>query len=265
MVEGGKRSEHDLANQILQQARQSQGRDPEEEDIDDGKGKDVAFTGSAHTLSGNVIKEKGTKEVQRGTPKKRTITFWEDGFTIDYQEGDGRERSELMAYDDPKNRALLQAIQEGKAPLRELRLTKNEPVNVQVIHKMHEKYARGVGEEMPRTFTGTARTLNENAAPVGKKTAQVIKEEPREEQPVIDSSLPTVNHQLRFQDGRRVNTTFNTNSSINSVFDYARKVSNAKKIRILAGHPPTEVHEGEGTLESRGLGKGSVLTIRPIQ
>lgn len=46
MVEGGKKKEHDLANQILQQAKQPQEYDPEEEETEDGKGKDTAFTGS---------------------------------------------------------------------------------------------------------------------------------------------------------------------------------------------------------------------------
>ena len=65
------------------------------------------------------------------------------------------------------------------------------------------------------------------------------------EQPEIDASQPTVNHQLRFHDGRRVNATFNTNSSMASVFAYARRMSNSRGIRILVGHPPTEVHEGQ--------------------
>ena len=173
------------------------------------------------------------------------------------------EPPELRSYDDPNNRALLQAIQQGKAPLKELKVARNEPVNVQVVHKMHEKYkARGSMDEAPRTFLGAARKLNEATAPIEESNPQGEKEQV--EQPVIDSSQPTVSHQLRVSDGRRVNATFNTSSSLSSLFGYARKLSNSKKIRILAGHPPAELHEGEGTLESCGLAKGSVLTIRPI-
>lgn len=44
-MEGGKKKEHDLANQILQQAKEPQDYDPDD-DFDDGKGKNTAFTGS---------------------------------------------------------------------------------------------------------------------------------------------------------------------------------------------------------------------------
>lgn len=212
-------------------------------------------------MSGSVIKGEKESKVQKGTPKKRLITFWEDGFTIDCPEDTRREPPELRSYENPNNRALLQAIQQGKAPLKELKVATNEPVNVQVVHKMNEKYKAHGSDETSKTFSGAARKLNEEAAPIEKNSPPKAKEQV--EQPTIDSSQSTVSHQLRFSDGRRINATFNTNSSLFSLFDYARKMSGLKKVRILAGHPPAEVQECEGTLEACGLAKGSVLTIRP--
>lgn len=129
MVEGGPKRRNDdrpnaLARQILDLARQNAGQ-PEEAVGKEDKGKSV-FRGSgiivslinvqliAQTLSGAAATKQDSPKGGSNKKRRRIITFWQDGFTIELGEDEREEGVPLLrSYDDPASQRLLQAIKNG--------------------------------------------------------------------------------------------------------------------------------------------------------
>ncbi|KAL7409139.1 SEP domain-containing protein [Mrakia frigida] len=62
----------------------------------------------------------------------RNLTFWRDGFSI--------EDGELRRYDQPGNRELLEAINQGRAPDSLFNVRVNQPVEVRVAKRIDEDW-----------------------------------------------------------------------------------------------------------------------------
>ncbi|KAL0948009.1 hypothetical protein HGRIS_010631 [Hohenbuehelia grisea] len=70
----------------------------------------------------------------------RYITFWNDGFTI----GDG----ELMRYDDPMSKQILEEINAGRAPPSLLSVLPGQRIELRVAKRTNEKYVTPTVEKL---------------------------------------------------------------------------------------------------------------------
>ena len=84
------------------------------------------------------------------TPVTRVLNFWQDGFSVD----DGP----LMRYEDPANKELLEALNEGRAPLSLLGIKFGQRVDLQLAKRMNEKW-RPPPPAPTKPFTGSGNRL----------------------------------------------------------------------------------------------------------
>lgn len=139
----------------------------------------------------------------------RSLTFWRNGFSI--------EDGPLLAYDEPQNRHLLQALEEGRAPSAAFGVPFDQRVNVEVHQRRREDYVapkkkmkafegggQRLGDAAPEVASSSASpmpgSLPTSSSNVGENTGTGTLGEVKFE---VDPSKPTTNIQLRFGDGSR--------------------------------------------------------------
>lgn len=155
------------------------------------------------------------------------------------------------------------------APLSELKARPGEPVDVQVVHRLDEPFKR-----LPRTsndpvvFVGTAHRLTDES-PASASTPQSLVPDDtlRALQFPFDPERPTVIHQVRMPDNRRLAVTFNVDTPLRAMHAFLAGLLGGRRMRMLVGHPPKEVFDESNagmTLGDAGLGKAAVLTLRLV-
>lgn len=151
------------------------------------------------------------------------------------------------------------------APLSELKARPGEPIDVQVVHRLAEPFKRAAQpSNEPVVFVGGARRLADE--PSASTPQSLVPDDTLSAlQFPFDSERPTVVHQVRMPDNRRLAVTFNVDTPLSAMHAFLAGLLGGKRARILVGHPPTEVSDGGNagmTLGDAGLGKAAVLTLR---
>ena len=146
-----------------------------------------AFTGGGQTLSGQS--HEGAPAPQQ--PQTHTITFWQNGFSVD----DGP----LRTADDPANAAFLEAVNAGRMPAE----LGDADTDVHLVDKSGEPYKAPPPTRKP--FSGEGRSMRDDAgggsssgaaaAPVGD-AAELC----------VDESQPTTTLQVRADPGATRNS-----------------------------------------------------------
>lgn len=95
---------------------------PHDPDFEE-KDEKVLFKGTAHTLSGETIKDKVKQEMRDGgrdgqssdrSVQRRLITFWSNGFSIDFLDDQAQHGPPVFySYDHTEANRILQNIQRG--------------------------------------------------------------------------------------------------------------------------------------------------------
>ena len=112
-----------------------------------------SFTGAGHTLAGESVQGATAPK----PPEEHTITFYQNGFTVD----DGPLRSP----DDPANAAFLAAVNRGQMPAELMGEDgANQEGDVHIIDKSGEPYKPPPVTLKP--FGGEGRSMREEAASV---------------------------------------------------------------------------------------------------
>lgn len=191
--------------------------------------------------SGNASDQQGVVD-----EKQVTITFYQDGFTID----DG----ELRRFDDEKNRQFLEAINNGYVPREVAGMAKE--VLVSLVDKKSEKYA--AQKKSFEAFKGEGRSLGAARSVPSSST-------PVSTQPVtppsysVDPNRPSTTLQIRLHDGTRLNATFNLDDTVQTLIQFVQASRpNVGAFQLQTSFPRKVLTDPSQTIEQAGL-KGAVL------
>jgi UBX domain-containing protein 1 len=231
----------DLTAQILKKAQE---RSAHDFDAPQNKGK---FSGAGHRLGETIsnVPQEQQLSSSEGEEKTVTITFYQDGFTID----DG----ELRRYDDPVNREFLKAINEGYVP-REV-AGKAKEVLVNLVDKKSEKYIppkkafqafKGEG----RTLSGAVRSVPSTSTPEPVHTPTYS----------ADLNRPHTTIQIRLHDGTRLSGTFNLDDTVKRLIQFVQAARpNVGNFQLMTTFPRKVLNDPHQTIEQAGLKNATVI------
>lgn len=238
----GQNSE-DLKKKIIDKARKG-GKEIAQEEPQ----KRSNFTGNARTLGGD---EAPSREIpgEAAAPStervKRTLHFWQDGFSVD----DG----ELYRFDDPANASILQQIRSGRAPLHIMNVASGQEVDVQVVQH-EENYVKPKKQYKP--FEGQGNRLGSHTPGISGSstmpgsftqdpptaTTSTSSQPPTSQ---VDDSKPTVTLRISLGTGTRMTARFNTDQTIGDVYDFTRRAENSGRGFVLQTTFPTKEFNDE--------------------
>ena len=165
-----------------------------------------------------------TRPTQPDAPPRvnRILHFWNDGFSVD--DGDL-----FPTANNPQNAAILEGIQQGRAPLSIMNVMPGQEVDVEI--KQHsENYVRpkakykpfgGQGNRLgsPTPGDSSARSVP-GAFPTSSSSATAVAAV--KPQTKLDESQPTVSLRVQLSDGTRLPARFNTTNTIEDVYAFVR-------------------------------------------
>ncbi|KAF4589215.1 UBX domain-containing protein [Ophiocordyceps camponoti-floridani] len=244
--EGGSRQ---IINDILAKARANSRPDAASEA---GPSRSSLFRGTGMTLGGEGVQSRavpdplGPVRPANSQPLERVLHIWQDGFSID----DG----ELHRYDDPANRADLQMIRSGRAPLHLMNVQHDQLVDVK-LHQHDTPYSPppkqykpfgGAGHrlgspvpggtsEAPATTAGGSTTTSTTTAATTSNPSE----------PAVDGSQPTVMIRIQLPDGTRLPARFNTTHTLGDVYGFIQGASPETRTRawVLVTTFPNKEHK----------------------
>jgi UBX domain-containing protein 1 len=182
-----------------------------------------------------------------GERQQRALHLWSDGFSID----DGP----LHRFDDPQNRADLDMIRSGRAPLHLMNVQLDQPVDVKLQqhneawHQLPKVYrpfggeGRRLGSPVPGDGAASAaapqapssNTASAPAASSASSSAPTTN---------IDDTQPMLTLRVQLPDGTRLPARFNTSMTVGDVYDFVGRASPATQTRpwVLATTFPNKDH-----------------------
>ncbi|WWC73286.1 uncharacterized protein I206_107252 [Kwoniella pini CBS 10737] len=189
----------------------------------------------------------------------RRLTFWRNGFSI--------EDGPLLSYDDPQNKALLQAIESGRAPPSVFGVRFNQRLNVEVAQRRREDYqlppkkpakpfggsGNRLGSPAPEVTSSTASmpgtpTSSGNAAAGGQATFE------------LDASKPTTSIQLRLGDGTKMVAKVNLTHTVGDLRNYVSASRlDARSFILQTTFPSRELSDFNETIEAAKLQNAVVV------
>ncbi len=179
-----------------------------------------------------------------GPVQERVLHIWTDGFSID----DG----ELRRFDDPQNRADLQMIREGRAPIHLMNVRLDQRVDVKL--QQHNEDYRAL-PRVYRPFGGEGRRLGSpvpGELAVPQPSAAPTTSAPSSSQAPatgVDESQPTLTLRVQLPDGTRLPARFNTSHTVGDVYDFVLRSSpsiNSGRQWVLSTTFPNKDHEDKG-------------------
>lgn len=174
--------------------------------------------------------------------QERVLHIWNDGFSID----DG----ELRRFDDPQNRADLQMIREGRAPVHLMNIQMDQRVDVKL--EQHNEEYRPL-PKVYRPFGGEGRRLGspvpgEPEVPQPVTSAPATTSASQGPSTGVDESQPTLMLRIQLPDGTRLPARFNTGQTVGDVYDFIQRSSSSVGTRawVLSTTFPNKEHEEKG-------------------
>jgi len=193
-----------------------------------------SFTGSGNTLSDQSIQ--GAPAPQK--PMEHTITFWQNGFSVD----DGP----LRTRDDPESEAFLAAVNRGQMPAEFIGPNGEAEGDVHIIDKSGEPYKPPSVTLKP--FSGEGRSMRDPSAASSSAEATEAAEL------TLDESAPTTTLQIRLSDGSRKVVKANKAHTVLQLKQHVASLTpGVAAFSLRAGFPPKKLEEMNKTLEEAGL------------
>jgi UBX domain-containing protein 1 len=169
-----------------------------------------------------------------------------------------------MRYDDPANREILQAIENGRAPMSVMNVAPGQPADVSVFKRLDEDYVAPKKKFVP--FSGQGQRLGsltpgESLAAAATPAAPPAASSAAASQPAgasvnIDSSAPTTSLQIRLGDGTRLISRFNHSHTIGDLYNFVNASSPGSRNRsyvLQTTFPNKELKEMGQTIKDAGL------------
>jgi len=236
----------DIKRKIIEKAKKATPLIEKEEQ--EAKARPSHFTGAARTLGGDdtpsqVIDDPKAKEPKKPSRVTRVLHFWNDGFSID----DG----ELYRSDDPRNRAILDGIRQGRAPLSIMDVEPGQEVDVNIEQhtedyvKPKKKYTPwgGAGQRLGSPTPGDVSTTN-TRAPAPSPLSTSAPPAPVE----VDEGQPMITLQIRLGDGTRLVSRFNTTHTIGDVYQFVGAASPTQRAWVLMTTFPNKELSDKGAV-----------------
>ncbi|KAL2022349.1 hypothetical protein VTK56DRAFT_5416 [Thermocarpiscus australiensis] len=239
-----------LINDIVAKAK-ANAREPSQESAGPSRSR---FRGPGQTLGGDGVESRTVPDPfgspiptvsNDGPVQERTLHLWNDGFSID----DG----ELRRFDDPENRAALQMIREGRAPIHLMNVRLDQRVDVKL--QQHDENYRPL-PKVYRPFSGEGRRLGSPVpgetvpAPVPATASSAAASASSSQGPStgVDESRPTLMLRIQLPDGTRLPARFNTTQTVGDVYDFVQRASPSINSRpwVLSTTFPNKEHEDKG-------------------
>ncbi|KAK4246709.1 hypothetical protein C7999DRAFT_15157 [Corynascus novoguineensis] len=210
------------------------------------------FRGAGQTLGGDGVESRVIPDPRgsaiptataEGPVQERVLHIWNDGFSID----DG----ELRRFDDPQNRADLQMIREGRAPIHLMNVRLDQRVDVKL--QQHNEDYRPL-PKVYRPFSGEGRRLGSPvpgetaAAPQPASTTAATASASQAPSTGVDESQPILTLRIQLPDGTRLPARFNTTQTVGDVYDFIERSSPSINSRawVLSTTFPNKEHEDKG-------------------
>ncbi|GAA5971694.1 hypothetical protein JCM21900_003426 [Sporobolomyces salmonicolor] len=283
----------DMIRNILQQAREGANRLAGAVGGAARPSRASVFSGSAHTLGSDEMPSTYIPDPSKSShpdePEEeeeeddeevavRTLTFWQDGFSV--------EDGELLKYEE--NQELLAAIQSGRAPLSLLKVRHDQPVELRIAKRMSEKWVRqppppagpfaGHGNRLGSESPFPAGASTSFAPPSSSSMPGAMPGQPEKEKAgaaalspdqvgfEVDRSAPTTQVQIRLRDGERMVATFNHSHTVGDIRRYinaSRPGEGARPYALQTTFPSRDLADDAASLKDAGL-LGSVVVQRGL-
>ncbi|KAK4141217.1 uncharacterized protein C8A04DRAFT_14229 [Dichotomopilus funicola] len=227
-----------------------------------GPSSRTRFRGAGQILGGDGVESRvvpdprgsaiPTAPAPDGPVQERILHIWNDGFSID----DG----ELRRFDDPQNRADLQMIREGRAPIHLMNVRLDQRVDVK-LQQHNEEYrvlprvyrpfggeGRRLGSPVPGEGGVAAAAAPEAAATRTTPAASGAGSSGQGTSTRVDESQPTLTLRIQLPDGTRLPARFNTTQTVGDVYDFIERSSPDAGGRswVLSTTFPNKEHEEKG-------------------
>jgi len=202
-----------------------------------GPAQSSSFTGQGQTLAGASVE--GTAAPK--PPDEHTITFYQNGFTVD----DGPLRSA----DDPANAAFLAAVNRGMMPAELMPEDGSAEGDVHVIDKSSEPYKPPPATLKP--FGGQGRSMREEAAASSSGAEAAGPTEAAEL--TVDPSAPTTTLQVRLADGSRKIVKANHTHTVLQLYNHIATLTPGVAFTLRGGFPPKPLEDKGLTLADAKL------------
>lgn len=231
------------------------------------------FRGIGHTLGGDGVPSRSIPDprgpppsradVQRQSePREFILHIWEDGFSID--------EGELRRFDDPANRADLEMIRSGRAPIHLMDVRRDEPVNVK-LEQHAEKWKQLPKKYKP--FGGEGHRLGSvvpeaNSSPPALPTtsAEITAPVVSRTDFSVDLNQPVVNIRVQLPDGSRLPGRFNTTHTVGDICDFIGRSNNSLSSRpwVLSTTFPNKDHTDRSMVlgEMAEFKKGGTAVVK---
>ncbi|WWC91391.1 uncharacterized protein L201_006335 [Kwoniella dendrophila CBS 6074] len=204
----------------------------------------------------------------------RRLTFWRNGFSI--------EDGPLLSYDDPQNKALLQAIESGRAPPSVFGVKFNQRLNVEVAQRRKEDY-QAPPKKPAKPFGGSGNRLGSPAPEIASSSSSMPGGLPQgilvggnsasgsstpntgasasgQAKFEVDESKPTTNIQLRLGDGTRMVAKVNLTHTIGDLRNYvSASRPDARNFVLQTTFPSKELSDSSETIEAAKLQNAVVV------
>lgn len=151
------------------------------------------------------------------------------------------------------------------APVKELKVEPNAPVEVKVSHQLgHEFNEHSTTESSPSVFTGQAQTLSGGSVintSDNKPLSSIVSSGSVIDMTGLDTEHPVVAHQVRTPRMRftiRVNPDTMTNALL---YSFLAGHLGTDVNSLIYGHPPTELVK-DNTFLKDSLSKPTLLTVK---
>ncbi|CED82177.1 Protein tyrosine phosphatase SHP1/Cofactor for p97 ATPase-mediated vesicle membrane fusion [Phaffia rhodozyma] len=277
-----------IVSDILKKARQA-GPPPSQDDPSSSTGAAPSW-GSGNTLGSDVTESVAVPDPNRPTVGSaqddedeedddevaiRHLTFWRNGFSL--------EDGSVRAYDAPGSREILEAINNGTAPLSILNIRPGQQVEVRVQKRLNEEWqpappkprqpfdgtgnrlgapvpsvasSSSTGSSMPGSFqstTASTRSGTGTSASASAETSTGFE---------VDQDKPVTSLQIRLGDGTRMPAKVNLTHTVGDLRRYIDSSRPAQRQYVLqTTFPNKDLTDDTQTIEQAGL-KNAVIVQR---
>lgn len=241
----------DLTEKIFKKAQEQGAQSVGPETVQ----KKPSFSGSGQRLGSLPSQNQQQQQQQniqqqnrqpQGEPKKVTITFYLEGFTVN----DG----ELRRYDEPRNKEFLRDIDNGVMPAEVEGIGFGQPVEVTLLNKKTENYVPP--PKVFKPFEGGGRSLSSSSSastfvpPPTTGKAFSYK---------VDESKPVTTLRITLHDGTKLTAKFNLSDKISVVEQFVRHAKPINRPFSLMMFPKKVLDNPDLTLEEAGLKNATIV------
>jgi len=221
---------------LMKRAREEMGAETADQWRSHQPSGTAAFSGAGQTLSGDST----AGEQLPPKPQEHTITFWQNGFTVD----DGP----LRTAEDPANAAFLEDVNRGRMPAELVGPDGNAESDVHLIDKSGEPYKPPPPTLKP--FSGAGRSMRDEAS---ASTAAAPPPPTAEEELTVDPGQPTTTLQIRLHDGSRKIVKANHTHTVLQLRQHVATLTPGVSFSLATAYPRKELTEMELTLADAKL------------